>query len=133
MAFVSLALFPVMFIWVSLSKTNNMIESTSQILISSKHKLVNLDSILYIYSDKNYVVWICKIDNEIVEFKARETLTSVVTRLKNVDEIIQCHRAFLINKSQISGIKKLAHTYQIELIDSNQTIPMGKKFKEKFV
>lgn len=78
--------------------------------------------ILYLKSAHVYVEIVLKNKQKHV---IRESLNEVLTNLSN--QFIRVHRSFIINTSYLNSIS------QISLTISDETIPLGKKYKEEIL
>lgn len=103
-----------------------------EIELGPKHSSILLSQFLYVYSDKNYVVWVCFIDNTRKEFKVRETLTSVEERIAGFDTIKRCHRAYLVNTEYVTGVSKFGSSFQLKLQHVKEAIPLSRNCSSHF-
>lgn len=82
--------------------------------------------ILYVESMANYAD-ICYIaDNEIHHSTLRITLKQVKETLASCENIIQCHRAFLVNLNFIQKITDRNSGYQLQLFGLEKQIPVSR-------
>jgi hypothetical protein len=130
LAFVALAAFPVLFLRVV--DREEIDNTTPAIQISAKVGQINIEDVLYIYSDKNYIVWVCSINEEIKEFKVRETFKSVKKRVQHQHELVQTHRAFLVNISKVDRVYKNSGSYTVSLKKHERNIPLSRGFYADF-
>lgn len=131
-ALVAFGLFPLLFFIPFGSKFKLRSISPNEIAISGKTGFVRLSELLYIHSDKNYVVWVFKSDGEIKRIRVRETLTSVEKRLFEHPEIKRTHRAYLVNASKIESIKNNHSAYSIHLSELEEIVPLSRSYRDKF-
>ena len=95
------------------------INSPIQIKIGDKSIRLNLDSILFIESDKNYV----NIYTNKEVYKYRNTLQEFQENLPN--NFVQTHKSFIVNSNLITSISK-------NVIEINEfKIPISKSFKDE--
>lgn len=101
-----------------------MVEFIGQGLKS--HLMVAPADILYVESMANYAD-ICYIaDNEIHHSTLRITLKQVKETLASCENIIQCHRAFLVNLNFIQKITDRNSGYQLQLFGLEKLIPVSR-------
>lgn len=101
-----------------------MVEFIGQGLKS--HLMVAPADILYVESMANYAD-ICYIaDNEIHHSTLRITLKQVKETLASCENIIQCHRAFLVNLNFIQKITDRNSGYQLQLFGLEKQIPVSR-------
>lgn len=101
-----------------------MVEFIGQGLKS--HLMVAPTDILYVESMANYAD-ICYIaDNEIHHSTLRITLKQVKETLAPCENIIQCHRAFLVNLNFIQKITDRNSGYQLQLFGLDKQIPVSR-------
>ena len=133
MAVFAMAIFPIILLKVVDKEKEKVDEiENHKVLISEKNGEIVTENLLYIYSDKNYVVWVCSFDQKIEEIRVRETLKSVISRLENTKEIVQTHRAFLVNRSKVKDIKRSDNSYRIILKDLSKEVPLSRNFRSQF-
>lgn len=90
------------------------------------HLLVAPYNIIYVESMANYAD-ICYIaDNEIHHSTLRITLKQVKEGLASCENIIQCHRAFLVNLNFIQKITDRNSGYQLQLFGLEKQIPVSR-------
>jgi hypothetical protein len=98
--------------------------------ISESHGQVLVNEVLYVYSDKNYVVWVCERNGELKEYKVRETLRSVEHRVSG--DLTRTHRAFLVNREKVKSIQRNHSSYEILLYKTTQKVPLSRSFRSNF-
>jgi len=108
---------------------------------SSKEKIIKLkgknkdeyfslssENLLYIVSEGNYVQ-ICYLeDSETKQKMLRNTIGNIKDQTKNVEFIVQCHRAFLVNIKKITESRGNAQGFTLSLEKSSSSIPVSRKF-----
>ena len=129
-AVISFAIVPVILIQY-IDREEIPVAEAKQLQPGPKTETIKTDELIYIYSDRNYVVWVCIHDNELKEFRVRETLRSVKDRLRRVDEIVQTHRAFLINSSKVNRIEKNANAHVVFLENFEKPVPVSRRFRHQ--
>lgn len=133
-ALMALGLFPFAMIIYERKVNNIGVRNTNKydtLSISDSHPSIQMKELLYIYSDKNYVVWVCNKAGEIEKIRVRGTLKTVECRLET-SEVVRTHRAYLVNKSKIEKISKYHSSYSIKLGECEELIPLSRSFRNKF-
>ena len=83
-------------------------------------------NIIYVESMSNYAD-ICYIaDNETKHKTLRITLKQIRASLENVDTIVQCHRAFLVNLDFVVALSTRPQGYQLQLFGIEKQIPVSR-------
>lgn len=83
-------------------------------------------NIIYVESMSNYAD-ICYIaENETKHKTLRITLKQIRTSLENVDTIVQCHRAFLVNLDFVVALSTRPQGYQLQLFGIEKQIPVSR-------
>lgn len=133
MALGAFSAFPMVLItWLDREVATPLTEEKVLVSISEKHGNIDLGLVLFIYSDRNYVVWNCKHDGQLVEFRVRETLASVKQRLEVYQNVKQCHRAYLVNTDFIASVTKSGRSARIELIGLTTHLPLSRGHADGF-
>jgi len=85
------------------------------------------DNIICIQSLDNYikVEWVND-DNGINSTLLRATLSSAIDALSNIDNIIQCHRSFLVNLNYVDSVKGSALSKKCIMLYSDSIIPIAR-------
>lgn len=105
---------------------------SQKLTISEKVGAVDLNEVLYIFSEKNYVVWICLKEGKRQELRARETLSSVEERLAPYATIKRCHRAYLVNTNYADKVLRIGSAFQLQLLVGEEKIPLSRKLVAGF-
>jgi hypothetical protein len=108
---------------------------------SSKEKIIKLkgknkdeyfslssENLLYIVSEGNYVQIYYLEDSETKQKMLRNTIGNIKDQTKNVEFIVQCHRAFLVNIKKITESRGNAQGFTLSLEKSSSSIPVSRKF-----
>lgn len=97
-------------------------------------KLPKIDpsQLMFVYSDKNYVVWVCRVDGEYREFRVRETLASVEQRLAPDCHVLRCHRAYLVNTLKVQEVVRVGSAFQLKLQGGGEGVPLSRKYTHLF-
>lgn len=111
------------------SNTNEIITLTSKDtkdLISFK-----LNSLIYIKSEGNYVI-INILDNGILKEKVfRTTLNKIEEKLLLKNNIIRCHKSYIINTNFIDSFSGNARGYFIKISNTNIEIPVSRRYNKE--
>lgn len=107
-----------------------IVEAHKNILITSSTNNndieINLDELLYVMSDGNYVEFhLLKDEKEVREIR-RNTMNNISKQLKSYPFIFKTHRAFMVNLGKIKESKGNAQGYQLRLEGSNTWIPVSR-------
>lgn len=87
---------------------------------------LNPANIIYVESMSNYAD-ICYIaDNETKHTTLRITLKQIRATLEDVDSIVQCHRAFLVNLNFVVSLSTRSQGYQLQLFGIEKQIPVSR-------
>ena len=87
---------------------------------------INMDELLYIMSDGNYVEFHLLQDNQEVREIRRNTMNNVSKQLKDYSFLFRTHRAFIVNLDKVKESKGNAQGYQLKLEGSNTWIPVSR-------
>ena len=87
---------------------------------------LNPADIIYVESMSNYAD-ICYIaDNETKHTTLRITLKHIRATLEDVESIVQCHRAFLVNLDFVVSLSTRSQGYQLQLFGIEKQIPVSR-------
>ncbi len=114
-------------LFISKSKTKEIIDVPKD-RIQVEHLEIFIQDLFYVSSEKNYVIWNFIKEGKLEHFKTRATLKEVNNLLSHFPDMVQFHRAFLVNKSKIQSIKKVENTKQIHFFGYDKTIPVSKTY-----
>jgi hypothetical protein len=85
----------------------------------------------YATSEENYVHIFFEYDNQIEKLTFRISLISFIRQLSSTENIIQCHKSYVVNKSKIVNIGGSTRGYKLYLKNIENPIPIGLKFYEE--
>ena len=90
-----------------------------------------IDDLIYISSQGNYASFYLYSNNIIEEKVIRNTLTNIITHIKQHSNIIRCHKSYIANAKFMDSISGNARGYFLEskLIDIQ--IPISRSFKKE--
>lgn len=100
------------------------------ILCGSTKETVTLQPDMFLYAEVvgNYVT-VYYIRNNKVEFKSlRATLSQITGSLQTYPQIVRCHRAFIVNMSNVSDMQGNYKNSHLILRDSDIEIPVSRSY-----
>lgn len=99
---------------------------------TSKIHQTLLNDFLFIKSKKNYATIYYCIEKEISLKTIRISLNKIEEQYKNNSSIFRCHKSYVVNKKQVTGIVGNSRGYKL-IINNNQDfkIPVSRKFSKK--
>ena len=98
--------------------------------IQSENIKFNLEQLLFIKSDGNYIEVYTKTNNEIKIQLYRFSIQSIEDKLINYPYIIRTHRTYLVNIKNISHTKGNVRNYQLYFEGTELSIPVARsRFK----
>lgn len=91
----------------------------------------NLDYLIYIKSEGNYVT-IYTLDNDLIKEKVfRTTLNKLTEEFSLQNNIIRCHKSYIVNTNYIDSFSGNARGYFIKIYGSYIKIPVSRKYKKE--
>jgi DNA-binding LytR/AlgR family response regulator len=113
-------------------KASKAIDKSKTIYLSGRNKNETFstleENIFFICSEGNYVQIKYKDQAVIKQKMIRNTLNNINDQLKNIDSIVQCHRAYLVNTAKIVNAQGNAQGFRLKLKDIDETIPVSRKY-----
>ena len=104
-------------------------EQTSRITLESntnEHVNLEISDLLYIEAVGNYVK-VCQLqDNEVHTTMLRATMKQMEDALQAFPMIVRCHRAFMVNLSQVEQISSNSRAMQLAMRHSHDAIPVSR-------
>lgn len=100
------------------------------LLSDSQNKELSLDiqELLLVEAQDNY----CKIyyleNNEVKKAMFRLSLKKMHDQLLHMDNIIRCHRSYIINKSKVEKISGRSQNYKLTILGIDKYIPISRSF-----
>lgn len=89
---------------------------------------VSASDIIYIESMANYAD-ICYMENDEPKHKTmRITLKSIRESMDNVPQMVQCHRAFIVNLNFVVSMSNRSSGLQLQLFGTDKQIPVSRSF-----
>lgn len=91
---------------------------------------MNFDSedFCFLESKGNYINLHLLVENELRQFIFRNTLKNSSLYFKDYPNIVQCHRAYLVNANKIISAKGNSQGLRLKLVDCDMEIPVSKNF-----
>jgi hypothetical protein len=114
---------------------NNTTEEQKDILITIHDTNVRgndlsipINDLLYMEARKNNVS-VCYLKEGIPTFvELHTTLTAVIEELKAYENIIQCHRSFVVNVNNITSARGNSNGYQLTLGTCTESVPVSRSY-----
>ena len=88
----------------------------------------DIDDFLFIETSGNYLDLYLHKNNEIIRKTFRSTLKRSLTFFADAHEIIQCHRAFIVNTSKVINAKGNSQGLRLRLENYDTEIPVSRSF-----
>lgn len=88
--------------------------------------------ILCVESEGNYVTISWQAGDIIEKTTLRSTLKKIKLQLNDFPNIVQCHRAYIVNCEQVQKVKGNAQGYQLNLSGYADTIPVSRSYIDTF-
>lgn len=88
----------------------------------------NNDDFYFIESSGNYIEIYLLIDNKIIRKTYRSTLKRALDFFNNINEIVQCHRAFIVNTNKIISAKGNSQGLRLKIKNCDYEVPVSRGF-----
>ena len=88
----------------------------------------NNDEFYFIESSGNYVEIYLFIDDKIIRKTYRSTLKRALDFFNNIPEIVQCHRAFIVNANKIISAKGNSQGLRLSIENCDYEVPVSRGF-----
>jgi LytTr DNA-binding domain len=98
--------------------------------LREKLKLLEKDLLILATAD-NYINIIYRVDETIKTTLFRSTLTRMEDQVAGFDNIIRCHRGYIINISKVEKTIPTAQGLKLKLEQKDELIPVGKTYLDK--
>ena len=92
---------------------------------------LDLDQFLFAEADNNYTTFYYRQADATTKQLMRVSIKNAEKQLSEIDEIIRCHRSYLVNKRQIVNVSGNARSLQVELNHYDKAIPVSRSFSRK--
>lgn len=89
---------------------------------------VNIESLLYVESDRNYCHVSYLVDGKKEEQTIRATILSIESQLSKFNCVVRCHRAFLVNTKNINRVEKNSGGYHLYMKGCDNSIPVSRSY-----
>ncbi|NVO01636.1 MAG: LytTR family transcriptional regulator [Bacteroidetes bacterium] len=108
-----------------------------QIIIKSeilKQKIsLNIEDLLCVEANDNYSAVFYLKNNQITKELIRITLKGVENQLSEFNEIIRCHKSYLINYSKVIKVSGNSQEYKFIMTNLGFEIPISRKFPKELI
>ena len=91
---------------------------------------INLDSLLFIEAEKNYITIIQENEKGIYKKLLRLSLVKAQDQITQ-KSIIRCHRSYLININSIKSVSGNSQGLKLNFSEGLPEIPISRKYKEE--
>jgi len=114
-------------------KPNLVQNSTIKFFADNEKDFIEFDinEFLYIESSGNYIELYIQYNDNIIRKTFRSTLKRSLDFFANHPEIIQCHRAFLVNTSKIINAKGNSQGLRLSLENCETEVPVSRGYVER--
>ena len=92
---------------------------------------LELDRFLFARSDNNYTTFYYLENGSWQKELVRISIKNANEQLSDIDEVVRCHRSFLINKLKIKSVSGNARSMNVTLVDYDQPIPISRTFTKE--
>lgn len=105
-----------------------------KVVITAKHEQFSIDpeTLLYVMADGNYVEVFERTEQGVQRHLRRIPLRSLEAQLANRTQIMQVHRAYLVNVRAIEQITGNAQGYQLRISGTEHLVPVSRSFMDSF-
>ena len=93
---------------------------------TNEHVTLEIADLLYIEAVGNYVKIVDKGENEVQAHMLRTTMKQMEDALQAYPMIVRCHRAFMVNLSQVEQISSNSRAMQLVMHHSHDAIPVSR-------
>lgn len=92
-----------------------------------------LNDLIYIYSEANYACIILKKkeENNFKEEILRIPLHMIEKKLENYNQILRCHKSYIVNTDYVNHISGNARGYSLHLKNNIKQIPVSRRFTKE--
>jgi len=107
-------------------------DSRVNIISDSKneHLEIGYNDLLFVKSEDNYCKVYFESNNKLSTKLLRVSLKNIENQFELHDDIIRCHRSFVVNKKQILKITGNARAYYLHFKNCDETVPISRNFKK---
>ena len=93
---------------------------------TNEHVTLEISDLLYIEAVGNYVKVVNKRDDEVQTNMLRATMKQMEDALQAYPMIVRCHRAFMVNLSQVEQISSSSRAMQLMIRHTHDAIPVSR-------
>ena len=93
---------------------------------TNEHVTLEISDLLYIEAVGNYVKVVNKRDDEVQTNMLRATMKQMEDALQAYPMIVRCHRAFMVNLSQVEQISSNSRAMQLMIRHTHDAIPVSR-------
>ena len=93
---------------------------------TNEHVTLEISDLLYIEAVGNYVKIVAKGENGVQAHMLRATMKQMEDALQAYPMIVRCHRAFMVNLSQVEQISSNSRAMQLVMHHSHDAIPVSR-------
>ena len=93
---------------------------------TNEHVTLEISDLLYIEAVGNYVKVVKKRDDEVQTNMLRATMKQMEDALQAYPMIVRCHRAFMVNLSQVEQISSNSRAMQLMIRHTHDAIPVSR-------
>ena len=93
---------------------------------TNEHVTLEISDLLYIEAVGNYVKVVNKRDDEVQTNMPRATMKQMEDALQAYPMIVRCHRAFMVNLSQVEQISSNSRAMQLMIRHTHDAIPVSR-------
>lgn len=94
---------------------------------------IELSNILYFQSDDNYVNIFYLQNGSLSKRLMRITLSQIESQLKDFDQIVRCHRSFVVNLDKVKSVEGKSQHYSFVIPQLPNSIPVSKTFPKSII
>lgn len=91
----------------------------------------DLNKLIYISSFGNYASFYIDTKKGVKELTIRKTLTNIISELKENENIIRCHKSYIINSFYMDAISGNARGYFLSTLLTSDKIPVSRKINKE--
>jgi len=119
------------------SQNQNQSASTSQVIEFPTEGRdddikAEVKDLLFLEAEGNYVNIYIAQNDEVVVKKIRSTFGKVQTIALQYEELMKCHRSFMVNVNYITNLVENAKSYRLQLSKSGLQVPVSRGYIKEF-
>jgi len=123
---------------ISESKSNlNLDDNENEIKLTGSNKKDSLnlkqEALLYISSEKNYASIFHTLNGKIKETLLRVSLNNLETQLEGYNNIVRCHKSYIVNTTKVEKIKGNARSLLLIIPNIEVPIPVSRNFPKELL